>query len=129
MKKSLFPIVVWPLFLLGCITSEAMFDREPILTAKAAFPKADFRDCIFRWADNPGLRLQYHPDGVWIRDNVGGAVALVTQIDDHVRLYHHWNAAPLKKHLIFLTEVCNGDVNLRPPKNYWGTTPRVRRET
>lgn len=111
---------------MGCTTSEAMLDREPVLIAEASFPKADFRDCIFRWADNPGLRLQYHPDGVWIRDAVGGAVALVSQIDGTVKLYHHWQAAPAKKHLIFLTETCNRDATLRPPNNYWKTKPRLR---
>ena len=129
MKKSLHPLVFWPLFLLGCTTSEAMLDREPVFIAEASFPKADFRDCIFRWADNPSLRLQYHPDGVWIRDAVGGAVALISQINGTIKLHHHWNAAPAKKHLIFLTETCNRDVSLRPPNNYWRTTPRLREES
>ena len=114
------------LFIAGCITSEAMLDREPILEVESKFLVSAVRDCIFRWADNPGLRLQYHPDGVWIRDPFGAAVALVAQSDGVARLYHHWNAAPAKKHLVFLTETCVQDPSERPPSNFWRTTPQRR---
>lgn len=129
MKKSLLPIVLWPVILLGCTTSEGMLDREPVLVAEAVFSKTDFRDCVVRWADNPRLKQQYHPDGVWIRDAVGGAIALIAQIDGEIRLYHHWNAPLQKKHLIFLTETCSRDVTLRPPNNFWNATPKLRDES
>ena len=136
MKKSRLTLVFWPFFLLGCSTPNAMLDREPILTLEASFSKNDFRDCVFRWSDktqfswsnNFQLRLKYLPDGVWIRDAAGGAVALITQINGTINLYHHWNAAPMENHLIFLTETCNRDATLRPPSNFWKVTPRLRDE-
>ena len=129
MKKSFLPIVFWAIFLLGCTTSEGMLDREPVVTEEAIFSKADFRDCAVRWADNPRLKQQYHPDGVWIRDALGGPIALIAQIDGEIRLYHHWNAPLQKKHLVFLTEACSRDVSLRPPNNFWNATPRLREES
>lgn len=109
----------------GCATSESMLEREPTITADAQFSKSEFRDCVFRWADNPAFRLQYHPDGLWVKDMVGGAVALIAQVDGQIALYHHWNAAPSKQHFIFLTNTCNEDALLRPPSNFWKKSPRL----
>lgn len=121
MKKRLVIglMVIWPLA--GCMTTAVdMLEREPEIQLQAQASEDELRDCVFRWADNPGLRLQYHPDGVWARDPFGAAVFLVTHSDSQVTLYLHWNAFVQRDHYSYMVTKCNSEPMSLPPSRFFG---------
>lgn len=112
-------MVIWPLA--GCMTTAVdMLERAPEIRVPAQASEDELRDCVFRWADNPGLRLQYHPDGVWARDPFGAAVFLVTHSESQVTLYLHWNAFVQRDHYSYMVTKCNSDPMSLPPSRFFG---------
>lgn len=118
MKKSLAGSAVAVLILVGCASSGEMQSLEPRAEFSAKNDLAEFRDCLFRWASSRANRLEYHPEGLFVKDQMGGAVYLIVQRRETVSVYVHWNMIA-KDRAVYLAGRCNDDITSHQPEGYW----------
>ena len=121
MTQPLLAILLALGLLTGCATSGEMTNLEPRAQFEAKNSLSEYRDCLFRWASMPGGRLEYHPEGIFVKDIVGSPMYLIAQRDDLISVYVHWNMMFLKDTPIYLAGRCNDDVSSFPPDNLWST--------
>ncbi|MDA9219579.1 hypothetical protein N9O79_02540 [Luminiphilus sp.] len=120
MTKPLLAILLsLPLLVGGCASSTEMMDIEPAAEFEAKAKLPEFRDCLFRWSSSRAVRLEYHPDGIFVKDSVGGPMYLIAHQLGTVKVFIHWNLNFGKDLPVYMAGRCNDDVSAMPPEDLW----------
>ena len=106
-------------YLGGCASSAEMMDLEPVAEFEAKADLPEFRDCLFRWSSSRANSLEYHPDGIFVKDAVNAPLYLIVRQNERVSVFVHWNMSGSEEVPVYMAGRCNDEPTARPSEDLW----------